>query len=90
MILFLVVFSFLYCDPRWLAPKGTVVPGTVTKHYPGDTHKKAYEVVLLKCQLQSRVFSKEGGELYVTIDKEEISVYSEKIGSKVPGEVQTT
>lgn len=50
--------------------------------YPGDAHKKDYEVALLICTLTEDLPVAVGGQLFMTIDMEELKVYLEKPDKK--------
>eukprot|EP00897_Mesotaenium_endlicherianum_P011073 jgi/Mesen1/9995/ME000072S09405 len=66
---------------RWVMPNGTSIQGSIQMHYPGEHHARMYETIILKCLLARPALGLMGGSLMMTIDGEEVPVYSEEPGT---------
>ncbi|CAI5511018.1 unnamed protein product, partial [Closterium sp. Naga37s-1] len=68
----------------WESANGQWTDGAISVKFPGEHHARAYECVLLYCDLQRPVSSMVGGTLKMAVDQQDVVVYKESPGTPEP------
>ncbi|CAI5477584.1 unnamed protein product, partial [Closterium sp. Yama58-4] len=68
----------------WEAANGQWTDGAISVKFPGEHHARAYECVLLYCDLQRPVSSMVGGTLKMAVDQQDLVVFKESPGTPEP------
>ncbi|CAI5989337.1 unnamed protein product [Closterium sp. NIES-64] len=68
----------------WESANGQWTDGAISVKFPGEHHARAYECVLLYCDLQRPVSSMVGGTLKMAVDQQDLVVYKESPGTPEP------
>ncbi|CAI5498928.1 unnamed protein product, partial [Closterium sp. Naga37s-1] len=68
----------------WESANGQWTDGAISVKFPGEHHARAYECVLLYCDLQRPVSSMVGGTLKMAVDQQDVVVYEESPGTPEP------